>query len=158
MKYFLKLLIVLPILFSACNGTQSQNAQSSLPENKLSTDLINNPRSIDVNDSSANVLGTLKFDDTIHQFGIIKDGEIVECEFEMTNIGQKDIFINEAKTSCGCTVPNYPTAPIQPGQKETIKVKFDSKNKVGYNEKTIDVITNGNPSIYHLYIQAQVDK
>ncbi len=148
--------IYLGILFIyACNdGSQSKN---ELPEGKLSTDIVNNPRTID-NDNSQNILGTLKFDDTIHQFGILKEGEIVEYDFIMTNIGQKDIFISEAKTSCGCTVPSYPSTPIKPGQKESIKVKFDSKSKVGYNEKTVDIITNGDPSIYHLYIQAQVNK
>lgn len=156
MKSILTLSTIL-VFFISCKNS-FQNSDDKGLEGKLSTDLVNNPRSLDSNQNLHNSIGKLVFDDTIHNFGIIKEGTVVEYEFQMNNAGTKDILISDAKVSCGCTVPNYPSAPIKPGQKNSIKVSFNSSNKIGMNEKSIDVITNGDPSIYHLYIQAQVEK
>jgi hypothetical protein len=41
-----------------------------------------------------------------------------------------------------CTIPEYPNAPILPGQKAAIKVSFDSTNKVGVQSKNIELDTN----------------
>jgi hypothetical protein len=77
-------------------------------------------------------------------------------DFEFENSGKKDIIISEAKASCGCTVPSFPQQPVKSKAKNKIAVTFNSEDKKGYNEKMIIVHTNGNPSIYNLYIRAEV--
>jgi hypothetical protein len=104
-----------------------------------------------------NDIGSMSFTDTLHDFGRMKEGEIVVYEFSFTNKGKRDLLINEAKGSCGCTVPDYPKEPIKPGEQNSIKVTFNSQGKKGYNEKTVMVITNGNPSILNLTILAEVN-
>lgn len=152
MKVIFYSLIVVGLF--ACTSSKEEN---ELPADKLPVSLVKNPHSLEKKDSNAiSQMGKLFFTDTIHSFGRIKDGEQVTFEFEYKNIGNSPVVISEAKASCGCTVPEYTLSPIQPGEKNTIKVTFDSKGKRGINEKNILVRTNANPSIYNLYIQAEV--
>ena len=51
--------------------------------------------------------------------------------FSFTNIG----------TTCGCTVPEKPEAPIMPGTKGEIKVSYDT-NKPGRFNKQIIIFSN----------------
>jgi len=75
-------------------------------------------------------------------FGEITTGDIVSHSYEFENTGKKPLIIAKALTSCGCTVPNYPKQPIAPGAKGKILVEFDSKNKVGLQEKNILIYAN----------------
>lgn len=152
-KYLLALVLLLML---SCSSSDSQKDDEAL-KGKLPASLINNPRSLNSADSAkVNELGKLVFSDTLHDFGILNEGEVVQFEFTFTNAGKRDIIINEAKASCGCTVADYPGRPFKQGESDKIRVSFDSKGKPGMNEKTVAVITNGNPSVYNLIIQAQV--
>lgn len=138
----------------ACSNTEPV---TDAPVGSLSTNLVKNPRSLKADSASlVGQLGRLVFDDTLHDFGRIKAGEIVTTEFVMTNTGQQDIIIYEAKVGCGCTVPEYPDAPLKPGASQVLKVRFNSEGKTGYNDKTVLVQTNGDPAIYTLHILAEV--
>ncbi|WP_322550093.1 DUF1573 domain-containing protein [Flavobacterium psychraquaticum] len=87
-------------------------------------------------------LPKVKLDKEIHDFGTIAEGDVVETEFIVTNIGASDLLIVDAKGSCGCTVPEPPKDPIKPGESAPIKVSFDSKGKPGNQEKTVTLTTN----------------
>ncbi len=87
-------------------------------------------------------LPIVKLDKEIHDFGTITEGDVVETEFIVTNTGESDLVIADAKGSCGCTVPEPPKEPIKPGASAPIKVSFDSKNKPGEQEKTVTLTTN----------------
>ena len=146
--------LVISLLVVACNNTAPV---TEAPAGSLSTDLVKNPRSLTSSDSSLlSTLGTLVFDDTVHDFGRIKAGEMVTTDFTMTNTGKQDIIIYEAKAACGCTIPEYPDAPLKPGASQTISVRFNSEGKTGYNDKTVLVHTNGKPAVYTLHILAEV--
>lgn len=142
---------------SACDSNETNTEVNEL-KGHLPADLVNNPRSIKDDTTALNQLGKLTFTDTLHNFGKITEDEIVEYDFEFENTGIKDILISEAKASCGCTVPAYPQEPIKHGEKNKIKVTFNSHGKKGMNEKLILVNTNGNPAVYNLYIQAEVNE
>lgn len=87
-------------------------------------------------------LPIVELDKEIHDFGTIKEGDVVETEFIVKNTGESDLIIADAKGSCGCTVPQPPKDPIKPGDSAPIKVSFDSKNKPGEQEKTVTLTTN----------------
>lgn len=153
-KYRIYLLAVGLSGVMACSNTEPV---TDAPVGSLSTDLVKNPRSLKADSASlVGQLGRLVFDDTLHDFGRIKAGEIVTTEFVMTNTGQQDLIIYDAKVGCGCTVPEYPDAPLKPGASQVIKVRFNSEGKTGYNDKTVLVHTNGDPAIYTLHILAEV--
>lgn len=151
------LFISLFIVIASCNQEDPQAQEEEALKDKLPATLVHNPRSLnDADSGKLQELGKLVFEDTIHNFGTLNEGEQVSYEFSFTNKGRKDILINEAKASCGCTVADYPTQPFKENQSGKIKVTFDSKGKPGMNERAVIITTNGNPSLYNIIIQAQV--
>ncbi len=60
--------------------------------------------------------------------------------FEFTNTGDEPLYIKNAKSSCGCTVPEWPKEPIAPGGKGQIKVQYNMNP--GPISKTITIETN----------------
>jgi uncharacterized cupredoxin-like copper-binding protein len=155
----MKKLILLATASSFFYACQSDDPKTEdILKGKLSADLVENPRSAEnMNASKLANLGHLQFEDTLHDFGTMKEGEMAEYEFNYSNTGKKAIIINEAKGSCGCTVPEYNSSPLQPGEKSKMKVTFNSQGKRGFNEKTVTITTNGNPSTYTLKILATVN-
>ncbi|MDA9363391.1 DUF1573 domain-containing protein [Polaribacter sp.] len=61
--------------------------------------------------------------------------------FSFTNIGTAPIVIKRIQSTCGCTVPEKPEAPIMPGTKGEIKVSYDT-NKPGRFNKQIIIFSN----------------
>lgn len=60
--------------------------------------------------------------------------------FEFTNTGDAPLIISNAKSSCGCTVPEWPKEPIAPGGKSQIKVQYNMNP--GPISKTITIESN----------------
>ena len=87
----------------------------------------------------------IEFEFDSYDFGEVKDGEIVEVDFNFTNSGKSDLIIFDASASCGCTVPEYPqNVNIKPGQSDKLKVRFDTTNKPGKQIKSVTLTTNTN--------------
>ncbi|MBV8252515.1 MAG: DUF1573 domain-containing protein [Chitinophaga sp.] len=84
----------------------------------------------------------ITFEEKIHDFGEITQGEKVEYSFKFTNTGKQDLVIEDAISSCGCTVPEWPKEPLKPGQSGFIKVIFDSAGKEGYTQKEVSLRLN----------------
>ena len=144
------------IVFFACSENTTKQTDQEATPGKLSTDLVHNPGSLQEDTNTSLDVAIMTFTDTLHDFGRIKEGEIVQYDFNFKNTGKRNLIINDAKGSCGCTIPKYPTEPIQAGAQNVIHVTFDSKGKKGYNEKGVVVITNGKPSVSNLTILAEV--
>ena len=100
----------------------------------------------------------ISFEKTAHNFGDIESGDRVEYTFEFENTGTKDLLISDVKTTCGCTVPQWPKEAVAPGTKEKIKVVFNSRGKIGVQHKVITIVSNAvnNPS--RLKIISNVNK
>lgn len=98
----------------------------------------------------------VKLDKEVHDFGTINEGDKVETEFIVTNGGEVDLIISDAKGSCGCTVPEPPKEPIKPGASAPIKVTFDSNGKPGEQKKTVTLTTNTEKGYETFEIKANV--
>ena len=61
--------------------------------------------------------------------------------FEFKNDSKTPAIIQGVQTSCGCTTAKKPEAPIKPGKKSEISVKYDTK-RVGQFTKTITITSN----------------
>ncbi len=81
----------------------------------------------------------------VHEFGRVTETDIVEHTFQFINAGEGDLTIKDVLVDCGCTVPEYPKKPIKPGQSGSIAIKFDTKGKIGMQERIITILTNGQP-------------
>lgn len=46
----------------------------------------------------------VEFEEATHDFGTIKEGEIVTHVFTFTNTGDEVLFLTNVKGSCGCTI------------------------------------------------------
>jgi len=99
---------------------------------------------------------TMEFEETSWDFGTIEQGEKVEHVFNFTNTSSNPLTINNARGSCGCTVPEWPKEPIAPGATSQIKVKFDSKGKKGANKKNVTITANTIPQNTILTINSDV--
>ena len=94
----------------------------------------------------------IKFSELEYDYGTIVQRDKVHHEFQFTSTGKEPLMITQAKGSCGCTVPEYPTQALKKGEKGTIKVTFDSAGKMGQQDKTVTVITNtpDSPIVLHI--------
>jgi len=99
----------------------------------------------------------MNFRDTVFDFGTIKEGEVVSHDFEFTNNGKSPLVISNASAACGCTVPDYPREPLEPGRSAIVKVRFHSAGKQGYQEKSVSLSTNSRRGTHTLYIKGEVE-
>lgn len=79
-------------------------------------------------------------DNTIDYGTVTKDTDDGLRKFEFTNTGDKPLLITNAKSTCGCTVADYPKSPILPGKTGTIEVRYNMNP--GPIRKTITLETN----------------
>ena len=82
-----------------------------------------------------------KFEQETIDYGKIVKGSEGERTFVFTNVGDAPLVIQSIKSSCGCTVPKKPEAPIMPGEKGEIKVSYDTK-RIGGFSKQITILSN----------------
>ena len=75
-------------------------------------------------------------------FDTINQGDKVEHDFRIKNVGEKNLVIARAFGSCGCTVPQYPKDPIKPGEVATIHVTFNSAGKSDFQNKDVTLVCN----------------
>ena len=68
----------------------------------------------------------------------------IAFEFHFLNHTAKEIRINQAFTSCGCTVATLPKKPwiIKPGENGTIPITMDVRGKAGIIEKDSTSVTS----------------
>lgn len=104
----------------------------------------------------AGPLPTAEFSKVEHDFGTISEGQSVEYTYQVKNTGPVPLIIQDAKPSCGCTVPDWTKQPIPPGGTGFVKAKFDSSGKPGIQNKTITVTANTWPKQTVLRFKAMV--
>jgi hypothetical protein len=100
---------------------------------------------------------TVKWEAKEHDFGTINEDDEVEYSFRFTNTGSEPLYIESAKGSCGCTVPQKPEGPVQPGASDEIKVKFNSAGKKNNQTKTVTLTANTEEITTVLTIKAFVN-
>lgn len=67
-----------------------------------------------------------KFSIEKHDFGKIKQGVPVTYSFEIKNISDKPLVVENSWASCGCTTPEKISDPIMPGQTVPLKVQYNA--------------------------------
>ena len=98
----------------------------------------------------------INFDEKEFDYGTITKGADGNHTFTFTNTGNTPLIIESVKSSCGCTVPKKPEAPIAPGASGSIQVRYDTQ-RLGVFRKTITVTSNsGANSVVALKIKGTV--
>lgn len=98
----------------------------------------------------------IHFENDDYNFSTLSYKKEAEHNFQFTNPGKTPLVIFEVKTSCGCTVPDWPKKPIKSGRKGEIKIKYDAASP-GVFHKTITVYFNGEESPQILTIKGVVE-
>lgn len=92
--------------------------------------------------------------DTIH-LGRVYDGEVLKSSFKVVNLEPRPVVIVNVITGCGCTTVEYDTKPIAQNEERLIEFTFDSSGRVGWQFKSIDVIT-ADRTVARIFFEAQV--
>lgn len=100
----------------------------------------------------------MTFGETKHNFGFIRQGEVVSCEFEFTNTGDGPLLISECEVACECTKTEFPKEPVAPKATGKIKVTFDSKSAMDRQEREVIVKSNATNSPQTLVFKCVVLK
>jgi len=124
------------------HGAQKKNItiKSNDPENPLMILKIRGTVVKTIN-PEANV-PVLYFSETKHDFGKVKEGNIVEYTFKFSNKGKETLKIKDVRTSCGCTAALVSSEKLEPGVVGTLKVELDTKNRSGKMSRTITIQSN----------------
>ncbi len=85
---------------------------------------------------------TVKWIDSVQNFGRIKEGEKVEISFRFKNTGVSALIITDVRPGCGCTVADKPERPIASGGEGVVRAVFNSDGRSGFIHKTIFVYGN----------------
>ena len=121
--------------------TKTITVKTNDPDNPVVTfKLSGNVIVKEVKDNTSGAL--IYFPEVEHDFGKVKEGDVVNYEFKFQNKGSLPLTIKDIKTSCGCTAAVVSEKNIDPGKSGTIKVGLDTKNRQGRMSRTITVISN----------------
>ena len=102
-----------------------------------------------------NKFAKIEFETTIIDYGTIEKGSNGLRVFKFKNTGNAPLVVSSVKSSCGCTVPKKPEAPVMPGKSGEIEVKYDT-NRVNPIRKTITVTSNADTPTVALKIKGNV--
>lgn len=151
------------LLLTACGNDNSQPegvSEKTLQEIKQdgaisNADIIRNPVSADTPIDTVNV-AKVTFKDRNFEFGEVTEGEIIEHTFKFTNTGKAPLVIQGARSTCGCTVPEWSEDPIPVGEEGEIFVRFNTKNKKARQVKPVIITANSYPATTKVYLRGFV--
>lgn len=140
MKTLISILLA-SLVFASCDFRKKDKEKGGLTATELK--MLNKPTTVQVIDS-------------MYDFGKVNEGELVQYNFRFRNTGKNPLVIQNVTASCGCTVPEKPEKPIQPGEIGHIKVTFNSARRPGEVNKAIMITSNADPEFYELYLKGTV--
>jgi len=96
-----------------------------------------------------------KFKSETIDFGKIKQDVPATATFEVTNISNEPLIIEQANPTCGCTIGDYTKEPIAPGKSGFIKATYNAKNLNSF-EKHLTVKFAGSNDMKSITIKGEV--
>ena len=97
------------------------------------------------------------FEKTDHDFGTVAAGDdTLWVDFKFTNTGSEALVISDVRTSCDCTLAEWPKDAVQPGKTAVIRGGFKIKDKNGRFEKSIIIFANTTPAMTMLNLTGNV--
>ncbi|MEP0265090.1 DUF1573 domain-containing protein [Dokdonia sp.] len=143
-KGILVLGVLTAMIFTSCK----EDASSKVKEENIEVAAAR--------DAQATEFPVMTFDETEYDFGTIEKGSPVEHKFTFTNTGKAPLVIVDAKSSCGCTIPEYSRNPVAPGEKGELLVKYNASGTNAIT-KSITITANTEKGKEALKIKAFVN-
>lgn len=79
----------------------------------------------------------IKFEKTVQKFKKVDEGHTLTFNYPFTYTGKKNLTITPPKVDCSCTTVILPDGKIESGKTYTIQIKFETKDKIGYQERNV---------------------
>lgn len=151
----IQLLLISVCIFASCKTDRQDVAEKHILDSLGFDDyreIVRHPISLsETMDSSE--WSQISFETNTFDFDTVTSGEVLKSSFRFTNSGNKPLYILDTKVSCGCTIANYTEGPILPRESGLIEVIFNTKGKIGFQNKSILVLSNSYPNENRLFIQ-----
>lgn len=130
------------VLFAACDQKQSSSeSENGGTANTTAANESQTPTTTVAN-TPEGAMPKFEFAEMQHDFGNIKEGDVVKHTFKFKNVGNAPLVISNVQPQCGCTTTNYTKTPVPPNGEGEIELQFDSANKAGPQHKTATVMAN----------------
>ena len=95
------------------------------------------------------------FEEYVHDYGEIAEDSDGGWTFTFKNIGEEAFVINRVRSTCGCTVPEWPHEPIEPKGTDEIKVIYNTA-QTGTFLKSLFVYSTASNSPVKLQVKGKV--
>ncbi|HLO58058.1 MAG TPA: DUF1573 domain-containing protein [Bacteroidales bacterium] len=107
--------------------------------------------------TSGSAEASIQFEETEHDFGTIAYNGNGKYEFVFKNTGSVPLVLKNVRSSCGCTVPEWPKEPVKKGETAKIKVIYNTRIS-GTFSKSISVFSNAGEKPVILTIKGKVEQ
>lgn len=106
---------------------------------------------------SVSAQAVLKFEKTSHNFGQFAEEKPVSFKFVFSNTGDEPLVIQQAMSSCGCTIAKYTKTPVLPGKKGEVNVTYNGRGKYpGHFKKAITIRSNASNKLVRIYVEGDM--
>jgi hypothetical protein len=146
MKAAISFSLALLLGLSACKNDKPADGVQTIqkPEGENAS-VVHNSVSASTPSDTVNV-AMMVFEQPEYNFGEVKQGAIVEHAFKFKNTGRVPLLISDARSTCGCTVPEWPKEAIPVGGEGVINSKFNTEGKLHGQTKVITITANTYPT------------
>jgi len=93
---------------------------------------------------------------TEHDFGTVARGESVVHQFVYQNSTSAPMVIDNVRTTCGCTAPDWSASPLSPGASDTLRIVFHGQKR-GPFRKQIKVFFSAQRRAEQLQVSGTVE-
>lgn len=97
----------------------------------------------------------VKFDTEKHDFGKVKHNVPVSYSFEIKNVSNKPVVVENTWAGCGCTTPEKIVEPIMPNETAKLKVQYNAA-AIGPINKEVFIKLAGIDQPKTIYIVGEV--
>ena len=159
MAFYRIYILLIPLGLMACGGTDAPDGafqEIDTGESLANSAIVRLPVSADGTVDTVNV-AKLSFAETSFDFGTVREGAVVEHRFQFTNTGKVPLLISNARSTCGCTIPDWPRQPIAPGGTGVIPVRFDTENKTEGQRTPVMITANTYPALTEVTLIGRVE-
>ena len=101
--------------------------------------------------------GCMRLDSAYIDLGVVAPDTVVEVGMRFVNSGDAPLTILRIFSDCGCTVPDYSSDPVEPGEEGEIRIRFNSRGRMpGAFRKALRIRTDGSSPRETLILKGRV--
>ena len=99
----------------------------------------------------------VKLENKVNKFPKTKEGIKLKHIYRLTNTGDSPLLLENYDVACECTKAKFPKTPILPNKTVDVVVTFDTKHKIGWQDRIITLYSNAENSPTKLRFKVMVD-